>query len=125
MTRPTKATRRLDEIFSEFGVDDRATAHLSRLPPDVAAVLAVRTAVELASIWEIEKRRLSRIDDPRLVYHIGAADRQALYFAAAEHSCHFLWSQYSDDIYGKLFSKLPPDAAARIAFIGARRMARF
>ena len=124
MTRPTNEKRRLDEILSELDVDDRATGYLSRLPLDVAVVIAVRTAVELASIWEIEKRRLSRIDDPRLVYHMGAENWQALYLAAAEHSCHPLWSQYSDDTYSELFSKLAPDAAARIAFIGARLIAR-
>jgi hypothetical protein len=123
MTRPTKATRKLDEIFSEFEVEDRATAYLSSLPRDVAAVIAVRTGVELASIWEIERRRLSRIDDPRLVYHSGTEDRQVLYSAAVEYSCHPFWSEYSDDSYDELFSNLSPDAAARIAFIVARHMA--
>jgi hypothetical protein len=124
MTRSRITNSRLEEVFCELKADDRAAAYLCRLPQDVATVIAVRTAVELASIWEIEKRRLSRINDPRLVYHIGVEDRQVLYLAAAEHSCNPLWSQYSDDTYSELFSKLPPDVAAEVAFIGARRMAR-
>jgi hypothetical protein len=120
MTRTRQSLRTLDEIFGEFEVEDRAIAQLAGFPKDVAAVIAVRTAVELASIWEIEKRCLSRLDDPRLVYHSAAEERHLLYSAAVERSQDPLWSEYSDDSYLALFSHLTPDTAARIAYIVAR-----
>jgi hypothetical protein len=121
MTRTRQSLPTLDRIFGEFAVEDRATEYLAGFPKDVAAVIAVRTAVELASIWEIEKRCLSRRDDPRLVCHSGAEERHVLYSAAAARSQDPLWSEYSDDSYAALFSRLTPDTAARIAYIVARR----
>jgi hypothetical protein len=123
MTRSTITNSRLEEVFGELRAEDRATAYLTDFPKDIAAVIAVRTAVELASVWQIEDRSRARRDDRRLSYHSVAEDRQVLYLAAVEYSCHPFWWQYSDDTYSELFSSLSPDAAARIAFIVARYMA--
>jgi hypothetical protein len=54
--------------ISRMEAEDRAVKALATLPPQDAAVAAVRAAVELARRWEGERREMLLRNDPTPVY---------------------------------------------------------
>jgi hypothetical protein len=113
-----KPSRRLKAVFAEMDAEDRAVRYLATLPPDVAVIASLKAALELSTLWEMERRQMIRRDDPRPVYLIG--ERPELYSVAATFCQNNLWQRHSDEHLHELFARLPPDAAALVAYQVAR-----
>jgi hypothetical protein len=106
--------------LAEMHAEDTAIRLLATLPPRVAAITAVKAAVELLSFWESEKREILRRDDDRPVCLHTAGERHWLYSAAAQYCVDPCWqncpaSEVRDELAG-----LPPDAAAFVAYKAAQ-----
>jgi hypothetical protein len=113
-------TRHLKPLIAAADAEDRAIRFLTTLPPNVAAVAAIKAAVELAGVWELEKSEMLRRNDPRPVYRSSAQERSWLYSAAARYCADPLWQRCPAAEVRDHLSGLPPDAAALTAYNVAR-----
>jgi hypothetical protein len=100
--------------------EDTAIRLLAILPPRVAAIAAVKAAVELLSLWEIEKREMLRRGDDRRVYLGTAEERHWLYSTAAQYCLDPSWQRYPASEVRDELAGLPPDAAAFVAYKAAQ-----
>jgi hypothetical protein len=115
-----RTTQSLKAVLAEMDAQDRAIRYLDQLPHQVAAITALRTALELFSVWEAEKHDMIRRRDPRPVYLGTREDLSWLYSTAAKYSQDPLWESCSDEHLTRLFAGLPSDAASFEACVVAR-----
>jgi hypothetical protein len=109
-----------DEAITEMEAEDALVRFLGDFPDSVAIVTAVKTALLLAMVWEIERQEmLARNEDP-LVYHTTDEERGWMSAAFAKYSVEPLWRSCPDRCARSLLSHLAPDVAAHVAFIVAR-----
>jgi hypothetical protein len=109
-----------DETITEMEAEDALVRFLGGFPDTVAIVTAVKTALLLAMVWEIERQEmLARNEDP-LVYHTTDQQRGWMSAAFARYSLEPLWLNCPDRSARSLLSHLTPDAAAWVAFKVAR-----
>jgi hypothetical protein len=99
--------RRLQVIIAEMDAEDRAIRLLGCLPKRVAAVAALRAAVELASTWGFEKREMLRRRQNRPVYLDTPQERHWLFSTAAQYCVDPSWehcpaSEVRDEWHGRL-----------------------
>jgi hypothetical protein len=116
--------RHAEEAIALMEAEDGAIRLLATLPRQVAAVAAVKAAVELAGIWESEKDEMLRRNDPTPVYLSTEEERLWLYSAARKYCVDPLWQccpavEVRDHLAG-----LSPDAAAFTAYKVARWVCR-
>jgi hypothetical protein len=96
--------------------EDRAIGFLATLPGQVAAITAVKAAIELTSQWEVEMREMIRRDDPRSVYRLTSQEFSSLYSLAANYCQDPVWKLCPVDDLKRFLTCLPPDTAAVKAF---------
>ena len=120
MTRRTLGPNAMAAL-AEMDAEDRAIRLLATLPRQVAAVAAVKAAVELVSVWEIEKREMLRRGDDRPVYLDSVEERSWLYSAAAKYCVDPCWQICPAAEVREHLAGFPPDAAAFVA----RRVAQW
>jgi hypothetical protein len=107
--------RDAEAALARMDAEDRARRYLNTLPRQVAEVAAVKAAVELAAVWEVEKSEMLRRGDPRPVYLSTARERFWLNSAAAKYCLSSDWQRFPEDYLLRLFAVLPPDTAAFVA----------
>jgi hypothetical protein len=111
---------RLKSAVAEMDAEDRAIRFLDTLTRPVAATTAVKTAVELYSAWEIEKREMVQRGDPRRVYLLSIHDLSWLLSEAAERCQSQAWGICPVEDLRPFLADLPEDVAAFVAHKAAR-----
>ena len=110
----------LRELVDMAVAEDAAIKQLATYPASVAASAAVKAAVEMMSLWELEMSDLLRRDQHPEVWLSAARDRRMLYEQAAKYSVDPLWYQCPASEVHQQLVELTPDAAAFVACKVAR-----
>lgn len=108
--------------LANMDVEDRAVRHLGSMPHKVAAVTAIKAALDLAADFEVEGRAMLCRNDPRPVFKSTEEGRSFLRLAAAKYREDKLWLAPVDLKYRNLFAGLYLDAAALVAYKVVRQL---
>jgi hypothetical protein len=114
----------LEELAAEFEAEDCGINYLATLPNEVAVITSVKVTWILEKLWEVEREAMIFRGDPRYVYDSTAKARGWLTSAVAACSKNPLWRSCSVEQFQGLFTQLPPDVAAFIAYRVARYVCR-
>ena len=108
------------EALKQIDAEHYAVRQLSILPPRVAAVTAVKAAIELFGACEIYISEIARRGDQTLVYMGTLEQRIWLSSAFSEYCADELWRRCPTPELRDQLGGLTPDAAAIVAYKVAR-----